>query len=203
MAKVGLNNFRYGILTEGADGTPSYNGAHKPAKAISCNVSITNNSAKLFADDGLAESDTSFQSGTVTVGFDDDNDPVMADMLGHAISQSGEMIRNANDSAPYIGFGRISNAIHSASVMNDQLTTIKDGRLIHFPINYYAFDSDESNKEDKNSVFYHDKFLSDISNLSEQELKQYFEMPNNPCNFKFKACHINSFDFFAVINFAA
>ncbi len=107
MAKVGLNNFRYGILTEAEDGTPSYNGAHKPAKAISCNVSITNNSAKLYADDGLAESDTSFQSGTVTVGFDDDNDPVMADMLGHTISQDGEMVRNALDSAPYIGFGRI------------------------------------------------------------------------------------------------
>ena len=107
MAKVGLNNFRYGILNEAEDGTPSYNGAHKPAKAISCNVSITNNSAKLHGDDVLIESDTSFQSGTVTVGFDDDDDPVMADMLGHTISQSGEMIRNANDSAPYIGFGRI------------------------------------------------------------------------------------------------
>lgn len=107
MAKVGLNNFRYGILTEAADGTPSYDGAHKPAKAISCNVSITNNSAKLYADDGLAESDTSFQGGTVTIGVDDDNDQVMADMLGHTISQDGEMIRNANDAAPYIGFGRI------------------------------------------------------------------------------------------------
>ena len=107
MAKVGLNNFRYGILTEAEDGTPSYNGAHKPAKAVSCNVSITNNSAKLFADDGLAESDTSFQSGTVTMGLDEDNDAVMADMLGHTISQTGEMLRNANDSAPYVGLGRI------------------------------------------------------------------------------------------------
>lgn len=107
MAKVGLNNFRYGILTEAEDGTPSYNGAHKPAKAVSCNVSITNNSAKLFADDGLAESDTSFQSGTVTMGLDEDNDQVMADILGHTISQDGEMIRNANDSAPYVGLGRI------------------------------------------------------------------------------------------------
>jgi phi13 family phage major tail protein len=107
MAKVGLNNFRYGILTEAEDGTPSYNGAHKPAKAVSCNVSITNNSAKLFADDGLAESDTSFQSGTVTMGLDEDNDAVMADMLGHTISQDGEMVRNANDSAPYVGLGRI------------------------------------------------------------------------------------------------
>ena len=36
MAKIGLNNFRYGVLTEAADGTPSYDGSHKPAKAVSC-----------------------------------------------------------------------------------------------------------------------------------------------------------------------
>lgn len=73
MAKIGLNNFRYGLLTENPDGTASYGGAHKPAKAASCSVSITSNSATLYADDVLAESDTSFQSGTVTIGLDDSN----------------------------------------------------------------------------------------------------------------------------------
>ena len=107
MAKIGLNNFRYGILTEGVDGTPSYDGAHKPAKAISCQVSITNNDAKLFADDGLAESDTSFSNGTVTAGIDEDDDVTQARLLGHTISQDGEMIRNANDVAPYVGWGRV------------------------------------------------------------------------------------------------
>ena len=107
MAKIGLNNFRYGILTEGVDGTPSYDGAHKPAKAISCQVSITNNDAKLFADDGLAESDTSFSNGTVTAGVDEDDDVTQARLLGHTISQDGEMIRNANDVAPYVGWGRV------------------------------------------------------------------------------------------------
>ena len=34
MAKIGLNNFRYGLLTENSDGTASYGGAHKPAKAV-------------------------------------------------------------------------------------------------------------------------------------------------------------------------
>lgn len=59
MAKIGLNNFRYAFLTEAQDGTPSYGGALTPAKAISCNVSVNNNDAKLYADDSLAESDTS------------------------------------------------------------------------------------------------------------------------------------------------
>ena len=106
MAKIGLNNFRYGILTEAADGTPSYGGAKKPAKAISCSVDITNNEAKLFADDGLAESDTSFQSGTATIGIDDEDQTTMAEMLGHSIV-NGAMVRNADDVAPYVGFGRV------------------------------------------------------------------------------------------------
>ena len=106
MAKIGLNNFRYSILTEASDGTPSYNGATKPAKAVSCSVSITNNEAKLFADDSLAESDTSFQSGSVTIGIDDEDLVTMATLLGHEIS-NGEIVRNSNDIAPYVGLGRV------------------------------------------------------------------------------------------------
>lgn len=106
MAKIGLNNFRYGILTEAADGTPSYGGAKKPAKAISCSVSITNNEATLYADDALAESDTSFQRGSVTIGIDDEDLETMAELLGHSVS-NGAMVRNASDTAPYVGLGRI------------------------------------------------------------------------------------------------
>ena len=106
MAKIGLRNFLFGILTEQEDGTATYGVAQKPAKAISCSVSITNNEAKLFADDGLAESDTSFQSGTVTLGIDDDDDQMMATLLGHSITD-GEIERNGDDVAPYVGLGRI------------------------------------------------------------------------------------------------
>ena len=106
MARIGLDNFRYGILTEAADGTPTYGVAKKPGKAINCNVSITNNSAKLYADNGLAESDTSFQSGTVSLGIDDDDLTTLADILGHTI-EDGEIVRNSMDAAPYVGLGRI------------------------------------------------------------------------------------------------
>lgn len=106
MAKIGLNNFRYSILTEAEDGTPSYDGAKKPAKAISCNVEISSNEAALYADDALAESDSSFQSGTVTIGIDDEDLETMATLLGHTITE-GEMTRSADDTAPYVGLGRI------------------------------------------------------------------------------------------------
>lgn len=106
MAKIGLDNFRFGILTEDAEGNATYGVAQKPGKAITCNVSISNNDAKLYADNAVAESDTSFQSGTVTMGIDESDLETQATILGHTI-ESGEIVRNSNDVAPYVGLGRI------------------------------------------------------------------------------------------------
>lgn len=107
MALIGLNNLWYSKLTEETDGTPIYDGAKSFGKAVSANVSISNNSATLYADDVLAESDTSFQNGTITLGVDDDREATFADVLGHDVSDEGEVIRNANDTAPWVGLGRI------------------------------------------------------------------------------------------------
>lgn len=106
MAKIGLNNFRYGILTEAQDGAPSYGGAYKPARAVSCSVSVTNNEAKLYADDILAETDTSFAGGTVTMGIDEEDITTMSTLLGHEVAD-GAMTRSAYDTAPYVGLGRV------------------------------------------------------------------------------------------------
>ena len=107
MAKIGLNNLWYSKLTEAANGDPTFDGAKSFGKAINCDVAITNNDAKLFADDVLAESDTSFQSGNVTLGVDDDREATFADVLGHDVTEEGEVIRNANDTAPWVGLARI------------------------------------------------------------------------------------------------
>ena len=107
MAKIGLNNFRYAVISDfDTLGAPVYGTVKTPAKAISANVSISNNDAKLFADDALAESDTSFQSGTVTIGIDNEDLETMANLLGHNYA-SGVILRNSNDVAPYVGFGRV------------------------------------------------------------------------------------------------
>ena len=110
MAKIGLKNFLFGILTEETDGSATYGVAQKPAKAISCKVDISNNDAKLYADDALAETDTTFQNGTITLGVDDEDDIMIATLLGHQI-ENGEMVRNATDIAPYVGLGRIITKI--------------------------------------------------------------------------------------------
>ena len=54
MARIGLKYFRYGILDEE---TETYGGALQLGKAVDCKVSLDLNSAELYADDGLAESD--------------------------------------------------------------------------------------------------------------------------------------------------
>lgn len=108
MAKIGLDNFLYGNLTEAQDGTPTYGVAQKPGKAVSCSVSISNNSASLYADNVLAESDTSFQNGAVSMVVDNADVETQANLLGHSVdSETGAMTRNVDDVAPYIGFGRI------------------------------------------------------------------------------------------------
>ena len=107
MAKIGLNNFRYSILTEAEDGTPSYAGAKSLGKAIDCKVSIEKYEAELYADDTLAESDNTFKKGTVTLTTDEDDDTIFSELLGHEISVDGEMIRKDTDVAPYVGLGRI------------------------------------------------------------------------------------------------
>lgn len=107
MALIGLNNFWYSKLTEAQDGTPTYDGAKSFGKAVSCSVSISNNSASLYADDALAESDTSFQSGKVTLGVDDDREATFADILGHEITEDGEVTYNSTDTAPWVALARI------------------------------------------------------------------------------------------------
>lgn len=105
---IGLTNLWYGLLTEAEDGTPTYGGAKSFGKAVSAKVDVSTNDATLYADDVLAESDYSFQNATVTLGVADDDMTVFAEILGHKVAaEGGEMVRNADDAAPWVGLGRV------------------------------------------------------------------------------------------------
>jgi phi13 family phage major tail protein len=104
MAKTGLKGLRYAVLDlgDGTYGTPASLG-----KGVSASVSVNSTDAKLYADDALAESDSSFSSATVSVTVDDSRDAtVLAPLLGHTVTAT-EVIRNGGDVAPYVGLGRI------------------------------------------------------------------------------------------------
>ncbi len=103
MARIGLKNFRYSELDDNED----VKAPKTLGKAIDCKVSLELNSAELFADDALAESDYTFNKGNVTITVDDDDDQILAPLLGHEVSEEGEIVRKDTDVAPYIAFGRI------------------------------------------------------------------------------------------------
>lgn len=95
MAKIGL---KY----------PVYKSATKSdviGKAIQADISISVNEAYLYADDGVAESDKSFQSGTITLGIDDLSDEIQVEFLGHTQEETGEITAKGNDENPYVGIG--------------------------------------------------------------------------------------------------
>lgn len=111
MANIGLTNLWYSFLTENNNTLtgftiPTYDGARSLGKAVSCAVEITSNTAKLYGDDVLAESDTSFASGKITLGVTDDDEEVFAPLLGHEVVD-GVVNRGAQDTAPYVGVGRV------------------------------------------------------------------------------------------------
>lgn len=107
MARIGLKNFRYSLLDE----NEKVKEPKTLGKAIDCKVSLELNSAELYGDDGLCESDYTFNKGTVTITVDDDDDTILAPLLGHTISEDGEIVRKDTDVAPYIAFGRILTKI--------------------------------------------------------------------------------------------
>lgn len=115
MAKIGLNNFRYAVASvDDSTGAITYGAVKKPAKAISFSFEPTVADAKLYADDVLAESDSRVTGGSVTMGVDREDLEVLADLLGHTYSSS-ESVDNSNDTAPYVGVGRITRLMENGT----------------------------------------------------------------------------------------
>ncbi len=83
MARIGLKSFLFSTL----DDDENVTGPKSLGKAIDCKVSTETNSAELYGDDALIESDYTFNKGTVSITIDDDNDSVLSPLLGHSISE--------------------------------------------------------------------------------------------------------------------
>ena len=107
MAKIGLKNFYYSVATETpATGVLKYSGATKPGKAVSFSFEPTISSATLYADDALAEQDSTVNGGTCTMGIDREDPTTYKALLGRTES-GGVEVSNVSDVAPYVGLGRI------------------------------------------------------------------------------------------------
>ena len=66
------------------------------------------NTAELYANDGIAESDYSFKKGKLSLTVADDDDTLCATLLGNTVGTSGgEVTSNIEDVAPEFGYGHI------------------------------------------------------------------------------------------------
>lgn len=75
-------------------------------EAVNANIAITVSDVKLYGDDGVAESDRGFQSGTVDLTTTELSIEHLGALLGHEVS-TGELVANADDIPPYCKFGFI------------------------------------------------------------------------------------------------
>ena len=64
------------------------------------------NSAELYADDVLSETDYSFKKGTLVITVANDDDEKDAFLMGNTIVD-GEVVKNIEDTAPEFGYGHI------------------------------------------------------------------------------------------------
>lgn len=106
MARIGLSGLRYAELTN--ETTPTYDAPAVIGKAVGAKLAYELNSAELYADNSLAESDYTFNKGTLTLTIADDDDATLAALLGRTIGTSpAEVVRTNTDVAPYVGVGRV------------------------------------------------------------------------------------------------
>lgn len=133
MAKIGL---KYPVYS-------GSNGGAVLAKAIQADITIEPNDEALYADDGIAETDKSFRTGTITVGIDDLSDTAQVDILGHSLSD-GEVTANSGDEPPIVRFG-----FYGVKKVND----VKKYRAIWLPRVQFAEPADSNATKGDTTVF--------------------------------------------------
>ena len=109
MARIGFKKAKYcpivGNKYEATEGkVPDFE------KVIDEKFAPEYNSAELYANDGLAESDYSFKKGTLSITIADDNDELIAKLFGNTATTattSKEVVSNIADVAPEVGYGHI------------------------------------------------------------------------------------------------
>lgn len=108
MARIGFKKGKYNKIDSATGKYEALVGSSVPCleKVIDEKASIEYNSAELYADDGLAESDYSFKKGTLSITVANDDDEKDAELMGNTIEE-GEVTKNIADTSPEVGYGHI------------------------------------------------------------------------------------------------
>lgn len=106
MARIGFKKAKYNKIVNGTYATLTSSTVPEFEKVIDEKFAPEYNTAELYANDGLAESDYSFKKGTLSLTVADDNDELCAELLGNT-EADGEVTSNIDDIAPEFGYGHI------------------------------------------------------------------------------------------------
>lgn len=112
MASVGLRYAKYNQIDYTTKKYKALTNSKVPTlgKLIDGKISEERNDASLFADDVLAENETSFKSATLSLTVADVEDETYAEVKGCEVATS-EVTENIDDTAPEIGYGHVVTKI--------------------------------------------------------------------------------------------
>lgn len=114
MASIGLRNAKYNQIDYATKKYKILTDSKVPVlgRLIDAKITEDRNNTTLRADDIIAEKDTSFKGGTVSITVDDVTDEVYADLKGCTIDNEKEVTDNSGDVAPEVGYGHIVTKIY-------------------------------------------------------------------------------------------
>ena len=106
MARIGFKKAKYNKIVDGKYAPLTDSKVPVFEKVVDEKFAPEYNTAELYANDGLAETDYSFKKGTLSLTVADDDDKLCAELLGNA-DKEGEVTSNIADAAPEFGYGHI------------------------------------------------------------------------------------------------
>ena len=108
MARIGFKKAKYNKIVGSSYATLTSSTVPEFEKVVDEKFAPEYNSAELYANDALAESDYSFKKGTLSLTIADDDDAFIAELFGNTVAESGgEVTSTIEDSAPEFGYGHI------------------------------------------------------------------------------------------------
>jgi phi13 family phage major tail protein len=108
MARIGFKKAKYNRIDGDKYATLTDNKVPDFEKVVDEKFAPEFNTAELYANDSLAESDYTFKKGPLTITVADDNDKFCAELFGNKVDTDGtEVTSNIDDIAPEFGYGHI------------------------------------------------------------------------------------------------
>lgn len=111
MARVGLRSAMFNEIDTTTNKYKELEGNKVPKleRIIDEKFAPEYNSAELYADDVLAESDYSFKKGTLTITVADDDDDIEMQFMGYAMSngENTPIVKSVNSKGKEFGYGHI------------------------------------------------------------------------------------------------